>query len=154
MYLSIRNTRSLLFSTLRKRFISLWFPLLDGNILDKKKVYLRYEFNTPECIFFLFFFFFMKYAFRLLENIFFNIACSEMAEQTTQVIKLNLIIISSHLVVFTWRHHRSRGHGGMLKYSFCSTIVIFSLLITLWMKNVQKILHGGEKIWIVYSRSN
>ena len=47
------------------------------------------------------FFFLMKYAFRLLENIFFNIACSEMAEQTTQVIKLNLIIISSHLVVFT-----------------------------------------------------
>ena len=51
--------------------------------------------------FFSFLFFLMKYAFRLLENIFFNIACSEMAEQTTQVIKLNLIIISSHLVVFT-----------------------------------------------------
>ena len=39
MYLSIRNTRSLLFSTLRKRFISLWFPLLDGNILDKKSLF-------------------------------------------------------------------------------------------------------------------
>ena len=47
------------------------------------------------------FFSLMKYAFRLLENIFLNIACSEMAKQTTRVIKLNLIIISPHLVVFT-----------------------------------------------------
>ena len=49
------------------------------------------------------FFFLMKYSFRLLENIFvlIKIACGEMARQPTQVIKLNLIIISPHLVVFT-----------------------------------------------------